>query len=132
MILLTSCTPIVGNPPTNPSTMKEIVARITYYWPGDCGQSGRKTSTGKTATSNKTVSVDPKIIPYGSKVHIPNMERTFIAHDTGSDVKKRTASKKLGKNNIVIDVFCDNQREAYDKMKKYPMFMTIKIESSKL
>ena len=107
---------------------KEFIARVTYYWPGGGGQSGKKTSTGNIARSNKTMAVDPKIIPYGSKITIPKMNKVFVAHDTGSAIKKRTASKKLGKNNIVVDVFCENSKEAMCKIKTYPMFMTIKVE----
>lgn len=109
----------------------ELIARITYYWPGESGQNGRQTSTGNTARGNKTVAVDPKIIPYNSNIHIPRMEKVFVAHDTGSAVKSRKASKKLGKNNIVIDVFCENKYEAYKKIKKYPMFMKILVEKPK-
>ena len=104
------------------------MARITYYWPGDGGQKGRQTSTGNTARGGKTAAVDPRIIPYGSKIHIPRMEKVFVAHDTGGAVKSRKASKKLGKNNIVIDIFCENRSKAREMIKRYPMFMKIKIE----
>lgn len=107
---------------------KVFIARVTYYWPGGGGQSGKKTATGNIARSNKTMAVDPKIITYGSKITIPKMNKVFVAHDTGSAIKKRTASKKLGKNNIVVDVFCENRKEAMYKIKTYPMFMTIKVE----
>lgn len=106
----------------------EMLARVTYYWPGDGGQVGTITATGKTAVCGKTIAVDPKIIPYGSKVYIPKMGRYLIAKDTGSAVKKRTASKKLGKNNIVIDVFCGSYAEAKRRIKKYPMFMKIIVK----
>lgn len=103
----------------------EYLARVTYYWPGNGGQVGNITSTGKPAVCGKTVAVDPKIIPYGSKVEIPKMGKTFIAKDTGSAVKKRTASKRLKRDNIVIDVFCANKAVADRRIKKYPMFMTV-------
>lgn len=126
-ISLISCS--VAKPlPKNPTLSDEIVARVTYYWPGDSGQSGRKTSTGNIAKGGKTIAVDPRIIPYGSKVHIPTMQKIFVAHDTGTAVRSRKASKKVGKNNIVVDVFCENKYEAYRRMKQYPMFMKIKIE----
>lgn len=97
------------------------MARVTYYW------DGYKTSTGAKPTVNKTIAVDPKIIPYNSKVFIAKMGKTFLAQDTGSAVKSRTASRKLGKTNIVIDIYCKNQKEALAYIKKYPMFMEIKI-----
>ena len=121
-------TPTLANN-TEPKT--EIMARVTYYWPGSGGQNGRQTSTGNIATGGKTVAVDPKIIPYGSKIIIPKMEKVFVAHDTGSAVVSRKASKKLGKDNIVIDIFCENRTEAQRKIKTYPMFMKIQIEKPK-
>jgi len=34
-----------------------------------------------------TIAVDPTVIPYGSKVYIPKLNRTFIAEDCGSAIK---------------------------------------------
>jgi 3D (Asp-Asp-Asp) domain-containing protein len=97
------------------------VARVTYYW--GC----KNTSTGNRPVSGKTIAVDPKIIPYGSKIIIPQMGKTFLAHDTGSAVKSRLASKKLKKNNIVVDIYCASKSEAQIYINKYPMFMPIQI-----
>lgn len=97
------------------------VARVTYYW--GCVN----TSTGNKPVAGKTIAVDPKIIPYGSKIEIPQMGKTFTAQDTGGAVKSRLASKKHGRNNIVIDVFCYSEFQARQYIKKYPMFMPIKI-----
>lgn len=107
------------------SETKEYIARVTYYWPGNGGQVGNITSTGKPAVCGKSVAVDPRIIPYGSKIEIPDMKKTFIAKDTGSAVRNRTASKRLGRNNIVIDVFCANRAEARRRIREYPMFMRV-------
>ena len=96
-------------------------ARVTYYW------DGHKTSTGARPKSNKTIAVDPKIIRYNSKVFIPKMGKTFIAQDTGKDVRSRRASRKLGRQNIVVDIFCKNKKEASGYIKKFPMFMEIKV-----
>lgn len=107
---------------------EEYMARITYYWPNNGGQVGYQTSTGKKPICGKTVAVDPRIISYGSKVKIPQMGLTTTAIDTGSSVKARSASKKLGKNNIVIDVFCANFKIAQQRIKNYPMFMKVIVE----
>lgn len=105
---------------------EERLARVTYYW-GD-----KITSTGKKPVCGKTLAVDPKIIPYGSKVTIPQMGKTLFALDTGSGIVKRTASKKLGRPNvIVVDVFCSSKSVAQSRIKKYPMFMKIQIEKKK-
>jgi 3D (Asp-Asp-Asp) domain-containing protein len=113
---------------TTPTLSDEYLARVTYYWAGNGGQIGAKTATGKIARCGETVAVDPKIIPYGSVVKIPKMNKEMVAVDTGSAVKARTASKKLGRNNIVIDVFCANKKIAEERTKKYPMFMKIIVE----
>ena len=106
--------------------MQEV--RITYYWPGDSGQRGTRTSTGKRAKSLKTCAVDPKIFPYGSEIEIPEMDLTLVANDTGGWVKSRKAAKAQGKNVPVIDIFVKNSREARKMQKKYPMFMKIKVK----
>lgn len=105
---------------------KEMVARVTYYW-GDT-----ITSTGAKPVCGQTIAVDPKIIPYGSRVLIPKMSKTFEASDTGSGVVARTAAKKLGRPEaIVVDIFCSSRAVAMRKIKKYPMFMKVKIEEKK-
>lgn len=108
--------------------VKEFLARVTYYWPGEAGQFGNQTSTGVPAKCGESAAIDPKIIPYGTTIIIPKMQRTLVAVDTGSAVKSRRASKKLGRNNIVIDIFCKTKAEAMRRIRKYPMFMKIKIE----
>lgn len=60
------------------------------------------------AIPNFTIAVDPAVIPYGSmvEVELKNGEiRTFCAHDTGSDVVKRTASHGRGNQYPVIDFY---------------------------
>lgn len=45
------------------------------------------TSTGTKPIEGTTIAVDPTIIPYGSKVYIPQFNRVFIAEDCGSAIK---------------------------------------------
>ena len=105
---------------------KEYLARVTYYW-GD-----GITSLGKKPICGKTLAVDPKIIPYGSIVKIPQMGGSFISSDTGSAVRSRLAAKKLGKPQaIVVDVFCSSLAVARQRIKKYPMFMKVIVEKKK-
>lgn len=115
--------------PNNAKAEEKVkyLARVTYYWPGNGGQVGNITSTGKPAICGKSVAVDPRIIPYGSVVEIPEMGKTFEAKDTGGAVRNRTASKRLGKDNIVIDVFCANRAVAQRRIRKYPMFMKVYV-----
>ena len=60
-----------------------------------------KTSTGKIPIPGRTVAVDPKVIPYGSKVFIPGIGWR-IAEDSGGIIK---GSK--------IDIFVDSEDAAY-------------------
>ncbi|RDY29217.1 hypothetical protein CHL78_002605 [Romboutsia weinsteinii] len=55
------------------------------------------TSTG-TVPKWGTIAVDPTIIPYGTKVYIPEFDKVFIAEDTGSAIKGNR-----------IDIFMDTE-----------------------
>lgn len=44
------------------------------------------TATGTKATEGRTISVDPEVIPLGSKVYIEDLG-CFVAEDTGSAIK---------------------------------------------
>ena len=62
--------------------------KITAYCP--CAQcngpwSGGATSTGARASQGRTIAVDPRVIPYGSKVLIGGHE--FVAEDCGGAIK---------------------------------------------
>lgn len=59
---------------------------------------GRQTSTGATATAGHTVAVDPKVIPYGTKVMIDGI--VYTAEDCGGGVKGNH-----------IDIFYDTHSE---------------------
>jgi len=98
---------------------KEYLARVTYYW------TGHITSLGKKPVAGHTIAVDPKIIPYGSKIHIPKMGKTYVAGDCGPDVTAKKASR--GKT-IVVDVYCSSKGQADKLIKKFPMYMLIKVE----
>ena len=83
---------------------------ITAYCPCSkcCGKwANGYTASGTKAKAGRTIGVDPKIIPYGSKVKIGR--KTYIAEDTGGAIK--------GKKQI--DVFCRSHFEALCKGVKY-------------
>lgn len=50
-----------------------------------CGKSDGITATGTKVTANRTIAVDPKVIPLGSKVMIDG--KIYIAEDTGGHIK---------------------------------------------
>ena len=45
------------------------------------------TSTGTKPQVGRTIAVDPTVIPYGTKVYIPQFDKVFIAEDSGSAIK---------------------------------------------
>ncbi|MDD3251439.1 MAG: 3D domain-containing protein [Lachnospiraceae bacterium] len=63
------------------------VFRTTGYCPCyQCSEGwGRRTCTGATARSSHTIAVDPRIIPYGSKIMIGGV--VYTAEDRGGGVK---------------------------------------------
>ena len=82
--------------------------KITYYCPcSKCsGKWGRKTSTGKLAKEGRTIAVDSKVIPYGSKIKIGS--KTYVAEDCGGAIK--------GKR---IDVFIESHKKCIKNGVKY-------------
>lgn len=64
---------------------------------------GAKTSTGNVPVEGKTVAVNPKLIPYGSTVVVKNLNNKVIfqgiAQDTGSALRKNTATVDIFKTN---------------------------------
>lgn len=79
----------VGNPPEVPD--QKLVSlgtfRLTAYCPCRiCSEGwGRHTSSGATATADRTVAVDPRVIPLGSHLLINGKE--YVAEDIGGAVK---------------------------------------------
>lgn len=74
--------------------------RTTGYCPcKQCSEGwGRRTSTGSIARSSHTIAVDPRVIPYGSKVMIGGV--IYTAEDRGGGVK--------GKH---VDIFFDTHAQ---------------------
>ncbi len=75
--------------------------------------------TGYTVTSTGdkprwgTIAVDPNVIPYGTKVYIPEFDEVFIANNTGSAIKgnkidiymdSEEACKNWGRRSIEIQI----------------------------
>jgi len=106
---------------------KEIKVRLTAYWAKgsdtDSDTARRKSSTGATLKPNRSVAVDPRIIPYFSKLYIPNLGFRF-AHDTGTDVKNRKAS---GGKYPIIDIFFMTEKEAMRFVNSNPKIVKVAV-----
>ena len=73
---------------------KEMEVRATAY----CNDP--ITSTGKKPRPYHTLAVDPKVIPYGTRVYIPEFNKVFIAEDCGGAIKGNR-----------IDIYMNNEYE---------------------
>ena len=91
--------------------------------PANIASTGRRLRAGHCA-------VDPKRIPYGSKVVFP--DRACTAVDTGPAVVSRKAARLCGRTAsqlkaIVVDRFFETKREAMAWTNAHPHFMTLQI-----
>jgi len=106
---------------------KEIKVRLTAYWAKgsdtDSWSAKRQSSTGATLKPNKSVAVDPRIIPYFSKLYIPNLGFRF-AHDTGTDVIRKKAS---GGKYPVVDIFFMTEKEAMRFVNNNPKVVKVAV-----
>ena len=73
-----------------------------------------KTSIGRKPVVGRTIAVDPKVIPYGSRVFIPGFGWR-VAEDTGSQIKGNR-----------IDVLVENEEKAYELGRKSELVLWTK------
>lgn len=77
-----------------------ITAYCGENYPHICNNGDASTTaTGTTPTANRTIAVDPTVIPYGTKVIIDG--KTYIAEDCGGAIKGNR-----------IDMFFNTHEEA--------------------
>ena len=105
---------------------ESILARVTSYW---AGEGSKFASTGLRLRAGHCA-VDPKRIPYGSKLVFP--DGAFTAVDTGPAVVSRKAARACGRTAsqlkaIVVDRFFETKREAMAWTNAHPHFMTLQI-----
>src|SRR6266480_6503597 len=90
-----------------------LLARVTVYWAHGGRGADRYTRQHKSATGLRLqqghCAVDPKKIPYGSRVVLPDGS-ALSAVEPGSAVRNRKAARRSGRtiherNAIVIDKF---------------------------
>ena len=106
------------------------LARVTVYWHRE--RSREHASWNGAQLHEKHCAVDPKKIPYGSKVVFP--DATCVAVDSGPAVVNRKAARSCGRtaaerNAIVIDRFFYTKQKALAWAKAHPHFMTVRILS---
>ena len=107
---------------------ESVLARVTSYWANE-GASDKYGSTGARLRAGHCA-VDPKRIPYGSKVLFP--DRACTAVDTGTAVVSRKAARRCGRTAsqlkaIVVDRFFETKREAMAWTNGHPEFMTLQV-----
>ena len=110
-------------PGADPSTL----VRVTAYWREE-GQF--RAAFNGAHLRNGHCAVDPKKIPYGSKIILGNEE--LIAVDTGPAVVSRKAARLSGQNRVereamVVDRYFETRSQARAWEKSHPHFMEIQI-----
>lgn len=112
-----------------------FLARVTVYWARGGHGADRYTRQHKSATGLRLqqghCAVDPKKIPYGSRVVLPDGS-ALSAVDTGSAVRNRKAARRLGRtiherNAVVIDKFFETKRQALAWANSNPPFVNVKV-----
>ena len=121
--LLVACQPL--------ASQRSTLARVTVYWRSE--GSGEHASSSGAPLREAHCAVDPRKIPYGSKVVFP--DTVCVALDCGSDVINRKAARLSGRNvaernAIVIDRFFETKEKALAWAKAHPHFMTVQILTS--
>jgi len=115
---------------------QSVLARIRVYWASGGGGSDRWTRRHVCATGVRLAAghcaVDPRHIPYGSKVILP--DATLLAVDTGSAVVNRKAARRAGRTAmergaLVIDRFFETKQQALSWASRNPYFMFVRVST---
>jgi 3D (Asp-Asp-Asp) domain-containing protein len=113
---------------------QSMLARVTVYWASGGGGSDQWTRRHICATGARLraghCAVDPRRIPYGSKVTLP--DATLLAVDTGSAVRSRKAARRSGRtplerNALVVDRFFETKQQALGWARRNPTFMLVRV-----
>ena len=113
------------------------LARVTVYWAKGGRGSDRYSRQHKSATGQRLqqrhCAVDPRKIPYGSRVILPDGS-ALRAVDTGTAVQNRKAARRSGRttgerNAIVVDKFFETKQQALAWANSNPSFVNVKVIS---
>jgi 3D (Asp-Asp-Asp) domain-containing protein len=107
---------------------ESILARVTSYW---ASEGSKFASTGGRLRPGHCA-VDPKRIPYGSKVVFPDAVCTAV--DTGTAVVSRKAARACARTAsqlkaLVVDRFFETKREADAWTNTHSEFMMLRVVS---
>ena len=103
------------------------LARVTTYWREEgefrAAWHGARLQNGHCA-------VDPKKIPYGSRIQLGDEE--LIAVDTGPAVVSRKAARRSGRNAaernaVVVGCYFETKSQAVTWEKSHPHFMKMRV-----
>jgi 3D (Asp-Asp-Asp) domain-containing protein len=117
------------------SRSDSLLARVTVYWARGGHGTDQYTRQHKSATGLRLhqghCAVDPRKIPYGSKVVLPD-GTALSAVDTGSAVRNRKAARKSGhslneRSAIVIDKFFETKTQALTWANSNPPFVNVRV-----
>jgi 3D (Asp-Asp-Asp) domain-containing protein len=105
---------------------ESVLARVTSYW---AGEGSKYASTGGRLRPGHCA-VDPKRIPYGSKVVFPDAVCTAV--DTGTAVVSRKAARLCGRTAsqlkaIVVDRYFETKQEADAWSNAHSEFMMLRV-----
>lgn len=95
---------------------------ITHYCPCAkcCGVGGGKvTASGTKPKAGRTVGVNPKLIPYGTKLKV-GKKKGYVAEDTGGGIGWQH-----------LDIFCNSHQEALNAGVGYEKVWTITYKYKK-
>src|SRR5438874_8945605 len=106
-------------------------ARVTSYWREE-GQ--LRAAWNGARLRNGHCAVDPKKIPYGSRIQLGDEE--LIAVDTGPAVVSRKAARLSGHNEaersaVVVDRYFETKSQAVAWEKSHPHFMKMRVLSAR-
>src|SRR5436305_14861717 len=103
------------------------LARVTTYWREE-GQ--LRAAWNGARLRNGHCAVDPKKIPYGSRIQLGDEE--LIAVDTGPAVVSRKAPRLSGHNEakrsaVLVDRYFETKSQAVPWEKSHPHFMKVRV-----
>ena len=127
--------PVFARPRVTPEQRAQsLLARVTVYWASGGRGSDSYTRRHQCSTGVRLrvghCAVDPRRIPYGSKVVLA--DGVFTAVDTGGAVINRKAARRAGRtaserNALVIDRFFETKRQALSWANTHPAFTTVQV-----